>query len=186
MTIRLAAPEDAGELLAIYAQYIHTPITFEYTLPTREEFARRVQETRAQYPYLVAEEGDRIVGYAYAHRLRERIAYQWAAELSIYLDPAARGRGTGKALYRRLLELLALQGVRTVYGCVTSPNPASQALHEGLGFALCGTFHRSGYKSGQWLDVLWYEKEIGAYDPDPQPLPDFPQVLGETAPGCEG
>ena len=180
MTVRFATPEDSGALLAIYAQYIHTPITFECELPSEGEFTQRVAEICRGYPYLVAEEEGRIVGYAYAHTLRERIAYQWTAELSIYLDQSARGRGIGKALYQRLLALLALQGVRTVYGCVTAPNPASEALHGGLGFRLCGTFHKSGYKSGQWWDVLWLEKDIGDHQTAPQPLVPFPQVDRES------
>lgn len=176
MTIRLAAPKDGEALLAIYAQYMDTPITFEYELPSQGEFCQRIEEICSGYPYLVAEEEGRVLGYAYAHTLRERIAYQWAAELSIYLAPSAQGRGLGTALYQCLLELLALQGVRTVYGCVTAPNPASEALHGKLGFRLCGTFHKSGYKSGQWWDVLWLEKEIGEYQKAPEPLVPFPRV----------
>ena len=89
MNIRLAVPEDAAALLAFYAQSIDTPVTFEYTLPSEEEFRSRILETRRNYPYLVAEENGRVVGYAYAHALRERLAYQWMAELSVYLDASA-------------------------------------------------------------------------------------------------
>lgn len=176
MKIRLAGPEDAPALLAIYAQSINTQITFEYALPTEAEFRGRILETSARYPYLVAEEAGQVIGYAYAHALRERLAYQWTAELSIYLDASAQGRGLGKTLYERLMELLKLQGIQGVYGCVTAPNPASEALHRSLGFRLSGTFHRSGYKNGRWWDVLWFEKEIGDYGAEPQPLVPFPQL----------
>ena len=110
MTIRLAVPGDALALLEIYRQYIQTPITFEYELPTLEEFTRRISDTVEQYPYLVLEDQGRLLGYAYAHPEREWKAYQWNAELSIYLAPAAVGKGYGRRLYQALLELLCLQG----------------------------------------------------------------------------
>ncbi|MCD7802119.1 MAG: N-acetyltransferase family protein [Clostridiales bacterium] len=168
--IRLVRPSDAPALLAIYAQSIHTPVTFEYELPTLEQFSERIRDISAHYPYLVLEEGGAVLGYAYAHRLRERAAFGWDAELSVYLDRSAQGRGLGTKLYRVLLELLRRQGVQAVYGCITSPNPASVALHERLSFRYCGVFHRTGYKDGQWWDVLWYEKQIGAGGTPPAPL----------------
>ena len=101
-TIRRAAERDAAALLDIYAPYIRdTVITFEYDVPTAEEFAARIGETAALHPYLVCERDGRPVGYAYAHRIRERAAYDWAAELSIYLAPAAQGQGVGTALMER-------------------------------------------------------------------------------------
>ncbi len=168
--IRLAHPSDAPALLAIYAQSIQTPVTFEYELPSLEEFRERIRDISACYPYLVLEEDGDILGYAYAHRLRERAAFAWDAELSVYLDDSTRGRGLGTELYTVLLELLRRQGVQAVYGCITSPNPASVALHERLGFRYCGAFHRTGYKDGQWWDVLWYEKQIGSGGTPPAPL----------------
>ena len=121
MEIRFAAEADAPALLAIYAQYIETGITFEYQLPTREEFARRIRDFGGTYPYLVCEENGCIVGYAYAHRQAERAAYQWNAELSVYLDRSCTSRGLGRRLYGALIDILRLQGIRTVYGCVTVP-----------------------------------------------------------------
>ena len=107
-TIRQAAERDAAALLDIYALYIRdTVITFEYDVPTAEEFAARIGETAALHPYLVCERDGKPVGYAYAHRIRERAAYDWAAELSIYLAPAAQGQGVGTALYRCLIDLLS-------------------------------------------------------------------------------
>lgn len=180
MKLRFATPADSQALLDIYSQYINTSITFEYDLPTREEFARRISSLLELYPYLVLEDRGRPVGYSYAHQLRERVAYQWSAELSIYLDADAAGRGTGRQLYTALMDLLRLQGVKTVYGVVTHPNPASEGLHHSLGFVLRGIHHNTGYKNGEWLDVAWYEKGIASYDPDPRPVLPIHQIASEA------
>lgn len=169
-TIRLARQADVDDLLAIYAPYLSTTVTFEYVLPSREEFSRRIADVQARFPYLVLEEDGQPVGYAYAHPLGQRAAYQWSGELSIYLSPAAAGKGGGRSLYLALMELLRLQGMRTVYGVVTHPNPASEAFHAAMGFRLLGTQHNSGYKNGRWLDVAWYEKPLSDY-PDAPPVP---------------
>ncbi len=168
--IRFAVAADAAALLGIYGQYIDTPITFECALPSEEAFRRRVAEYGAACPYLVWEEDGRILGYAYAHRLGERAAYQWSAELSIYLGRDSTGRGLGRRLYGALMELLWLQGVRTAYGCVTLPNAGSEGLHAAMGFRLTGTWHRAGFKCGAWRDVGWFEKTIAPYDPSPAPV----------------
>lgn len=170
MTIRFAAPEDADALLDIYAHYISTPVTFEYALPTREEFARRIGTIGRDWPYLVCEEEGSPVGYAYAHPLWERAAYQWNAELSIYLAPQAAGHGLGKALYALLEELLRLQGVRVLYGVVTVPNPASEGLHRACGFTRACLFPAAGCKAGAWRDVAWFRKELAPAGPDPEPV----------------
>ena len=170
MTIRLAVPGDALALLEIYRQYIQTPITFEYELPTLEEFTRRISDALKQYPYLVLEDQGRLLGYTYAHPEREWKAYQWNAELSIYLSSRAAGRGLGTALYLTLMDLLRLQGVKTVCGIVTRPNPASEGLHRALGFRLTGVREKAGYKNGTWHDVMWLEKPLGTYGPQPSPV----------------
>ena len=97
-------------------------------------------------------------------------AYGWGAELSIYLRPDAAGKGLGRRLYRVLIQLLRLQGVHTVYGLVASPNPASEGLHAALGFRVMGVQRKAGYKNGRWIDLLWFERAIASYDPDPAPL----------------
>ena len=178
MGIRMAAAADAAALLAIYNQYIDTSITFEYTLPTEAEFRARITGILGEYPYLVWQEDGRILGYAYAHRHMERAAYQWNAELSVYLDRAARGRGLGRRLYGALMELLTMQGVLSAHALVTSPNPASQALHQSMGFGLTAVQRLAGYKNGAWHDVLWYEKELAPRGPEPAapvPLSALPQ-----------
>ena len=173
MGIRFAAEADAPALLAIYAQYIETGITFEYELPSREEFARRIREFGGTYPYLIWEEDGRIVGYAYAHPEREREAYQFNTELSIYLDQAATGRGIGRRLYSALMDLLVLQGARTAYGVVTDPNPASERIHEKLGFTCVGREPHTAYKFG-WvgLSTWWLPLRKGNAAPEKtHPLP---------------
>ncbi len=181
MEIGFAALQDAGELLAIYRQYIETPITFECQLPTEEAFAERIRSISAGYPYLVCRENGRIIGYAYAHRQAERAAYQWNAELSVYLDRQVRGKGVGRRLYSALMELLRLQGIRTVYALVTMPNPASEGLHRSMGFHLMGVQKSTGYKDGAWRDVAWFEKAIGTYDELPAPPRPLREVLREQA-----
>ena len=137
-TIRLATSADSDAILAIYAPYIQTPITFEEEVPTHAAFQERTNGILASHPYLVAEQDGHVIGYAYAHELRERIAYQWNAELSVYLAPAAQGHGLGSALYQALINLCAAQGIKAVYGIVTSPNTPS----------------------GAWHDVTWYVKYL--------------------------
>ena len=169
-TVRFATEADGPALLAVYEQYIDTSITFEYTLPTAEEFAGRIRDISRVYPYLVLERDGVPAGYAYAHRSREREAYDWVAELSIYLDRTATGQGLGKRLYSLLIDLLAMQGLKTAMGCVTVPNAASEAMHAALGFTRVGLSPNAGYKAGAWRDVSWFEKALGPYDVPPAPL----------------
>lgn len=169
-SVRFASEADADRLLAIYAQYIDTAVTFEYALPTQAAFAGRIRDITERWPYLVCEQDGAAVGYAYAHLARERKAYGWYVELSIYLDRARTGLGLGKRLYALLLELLRLQGVKTAMGCVTSPNPASEALHAALGFDRTGVSRNAGYKNGAWHDVTWFEKPLSSYDVPPSPV----------------
>ena len=179
--IRFAAAKDAAELLEIYAPYVTgTTVSFEYEVPAVEEFRRRVEETSARYPYLVWEEDGALLGYAYAHPYAARPAYQWSAELTVYLRQGVSRRGLGSQLYGALMELLRLQGVRNVYGCVTAENTASVAFHHALGFREAGRFSQVGYKLGRWLDVLWLEKAL-ASGGEPQPLVSFPQVDRDRA-----
>ena len=180
MGMRMAVPGDSAALLSIYREYIQTPITFEYELPSQEEFTHRILSTLACYPYLVWEEQGTPVGYAYAHRLGERDAYQWNAELSIYLSTAICRGGVGQRPYAALMELLRLQGVKTVCGIVTSPNPASEGLHRAMGFRLVGTRKHAGYKNGVWLDVLWFEKSISPHGSNPSPVIPISQLPREA------
>ena len=169
--IRFATEQDAPALAAIYRPYVeNTSVSFEFEAPSDEEFAARIREISSFYPYLVWEEDGHPLGYAYAHRVAARAAYQWGTELSVYLDPNAIRRGIGSALYRAMLNLLSAQGVLMAYACITSPNEPSDALHKAFGFTLSGTWYRSGFKQGTWHDVHWLQKELA-------PLPDKPEPL---------
>ena len=171
LTYRLAVESDAAAILAIYEPYIKdTAVTFECETPTLAEFTQRVRGISADYPYIVCLADGGIAGYAYAHRQMERDAYQWNAELSVYIGSAWQGRGIGMVLYGALIEILRLQNIRSVYGGVTLPNEASEKLHSACGFAKLGTYHNTGWKCGSWHDVAWFEKQIGEYDLKPQPF----------------
>ena len=180
MALRLARPEDAPALLAIYGQYIDTPITLEAELPEEAEFTRRVSSTLEHYPYLVWEEDGALLGYAYAHPERTRAGFQWNAELSIYLDRSAAGRGLGRRLFGALLDLLTAQGVRTVYGVVTLPNPASEGLHRAFGFHQLAVHRKTGYKNGTWVDVAWFDRALSSYPANPAPVTPMPQLDRRT------
>ena len=169
MSLRFVRQEDGPALLAIYAQYIHTPITFEYELPSQAEFDRRIREFSGFYPYLVWEEDGKVLGYAYAHRQFERAAYQWNVEITVYLDQAACGKGLGPRLHRAVLELLRLQGIKSVYAYIIAANTPSRRMCEAMGYTLAATFPTTGFKAGAWQDMCWYLKLLSGFEPDPQP-----------------
>ena len=170
LTIRFAKEADAKDLLKIYAQYIDTTITFEYVLPSEQEFQRRIREFSEVYPYLVCEQDGEVIGYAYAHRAFERAAFGWDAEVSIYLDRAARGQGIGKICYKVLLELLKQQRIITVYSLISTPNARSEKLHAEMGFEWIGTHKNTGYKAGKWCDISWYQIQLNPYVDNPAPI----------------
>lgn len=160
-TIRFAQLSDAPALLSIYAHYVeNSVITFEYDVPSLEEFEGRMMKIQREYPYLVCELDQNIVGYAYAHRHMERAAYQWNVEVSIYLLPQVQRRQIGTALYTALLEILKLQGLQTAISCITLPNDASLALHRSFGFTEIGVLRNAGYKFDAWRDVIWLQKAL--------------------------
>ena len=172
ITIRTATPDDAAALLAIYAPYVtKTAITFEYDVPTAEEFARRIRHTLERYPYLVAVLGGEIVGYAYAAEFKNRAAYQWAVETSIYLRGDVQRRGIGAQLYEALEQRLRQQGILNMNACISYPvvecDPyltlQSVRFHERMGFALLAHFHKCGLKFGRWYDMVWMERLIGEH-----------------------
>mgnify|MGYP002546125355 CR=1 FL=1 len=174
LRIRLASADDADGIRAVYAPFVDTPVTFEEEVPSCETYRERIVLVCEKYPCLVAEEGGHIIGFSYAHELRERIAFQWNAELSVYLAPTAQGQGVGSRLYAALLELLRLMGIKAVYGVVTSPNAASERLHRAFGFALMGVQPHAGFTCGAWHDVAWYVREIAPFEDAPAPPAPFP------------
>lgn len=161
-----------------------TAITFEYTVPDVEEFAARMRATLRRYPYLVAERGGELVGYAYAGPFGTRAAYDWAVEMSIYLREDQRHQGTGRRLYAALEAVLRAQNVQNLYACIGYPDGADDAhltknsaqFHAHLGYRLVGEFSRCGYKFGTWYSMVWTEKSIGAHGESPAPVRPFPEL----------
>lgn len=184
--LRLAKPEDAKELLRIYAPYVkETAITFEYEVPTEEEFRGRIEKTLQHYPYLVAEDETGILGYAYAGRFQPRVAYDWAAETSIYIRMDQKRRGLGRMLYQALEEALKRQGILNVYACIACTETEDAHLkndsiffHEHLGYRLVGTFYQCGYKFHHWYDMVWMERMIGEHREEQESLRLFPEIRG--------
>ncbi|WP_343209858.1 N-acetyltransferase family protein [Anaerolentibacter hominis] len=171
MQIRLAKPSDAEELINIYRPYVEqSAITFEYEVPAEREFRERIRRVGEKYPYLICENEGEILGYCYAHEMHERAAYQWDAELSVYVKQNKRGRGIGTLLYQMLLELLKLQRIQTVTACITLPNEESRAFHESFGFRQTGYSAKAGYKLGEWHDVGWFELALGEHENPPRPF----------------
>lgn len=177
LVFRFAAENDAEKILEIYKPYVeNTTITFEYNVPTIEEFRERIREILKDYPYIVCEYGNEIVGYAYAHRIWSRAAYQWDAELSIYTNEKYAGNGIGKKLYGILLEILKLQNVVNVYGLVTYPNKSSEKLHNYFGFKKVAFFENVGFKFGKWIAVTWFEKAINPYFENPESIKRISEI----------
>lgn len=165
MQIRAARREDAFKIREIYAPYVEkTIVTFDYEVPTVEEMENRIIQTLKTYPYLVAVIDDEVVGYAYASSFKGRRAYDWACELSIYVDENMKHHGIGKELYEKLLEYLRKMNIKSVYACIGYPNEASERFHESFGFQTIGHFSKCGYKFHEWIDMIWMEKHIGDFD----------------------
>lgn len=173
ITIRLATPSDAAGILQIYAPYIReTSFTFETEVPAEEAFAQRIRQYLSLCPWVVAEENGVIAGYAYASGYRERVAYQWSVECSVYIHDDFHRRGIAQALYTSLFEILSKQGFRNVYAVINLPNDRSVALHEKLGFTYFATYEQVGYKLGKWKNVGWWRLILNDFGNDPAaPIP---------------
>lgn len=175
ITIRSAKAEDAERLLEIYSYYVkNTAISFEYDVPTLQEFCGRIENTLKRYPYLVIEKNGKIEGYAYASAFSGREAYAWSCALSIYLDHAAQKCGLGRKIYEALEEKLKEMGFHNLYACIAYPDVEDEYLdanspefHAHMGFVRVGEFHKCGYKFGHWYNMLWMEKIIGNHRPEP-------------------
>ena len=201
ITIRPAIQQDAEALLQIYAPYVEkTAITFEYDVPTVEEFAGRISKVLQKHPYLVAEISGEPVGYAYAGPFKERAAYDWAVETTVYVREDMKKHGIGRALYTALEKALAAQGILNLNACIAFPENENEYLtrdsvkfHERMGFNEVGRFHKCGYKFGRWYDMVWMEKFIGEHVENPPAvrtaapehydggrLEDFEKMLSEV------
>jgi L-amino acid N-acyltransferase YncA len=175
--IRLATPDDARGVHAIYAPVVRkTAISFELDPPTVKEMQKRIMKTLEHWPWLVCERRGKLLGYAYGSQHRERAAYQWSVDVSVYIQARVRRLGVGRALYRSLFALLALQGIYHAYAGITLPNPASVGLHESLGFQPVGVYRRVGYKLGAWHDVGWWQLALQPQAALPHPPIDLSAV----------
>ena len=182
--LRIAAPEDAAALAEIYAPYVReTAITFEYDVPSVEEFAGRIAHVLEKFPYLAAENGGEIVGYAYAGAFQSRAAYQWCAEMSVYVKRDVRRMGVGRKLYDAMETILKMQRLTNVEACIAVPSRPDAHLtldsvrfHEKMGYRMVGAFHQCGYKFDTWYDMVWMEKHIGEHVSGQAPMLRFEEV----------
>lgn len=172
MLIRHADPDDAAGCLAVYAPYADdTAVSFELCAPPLEEYRERMARISDTHAFLVAEDASGIAGFAYASVHRERLAYRWTCEVSVYLAPEFQGQGVGRALYGALFPLLRQQGYRLLLAGISVPNARSVALHRSLGFQEVGVYHRIGWKAGAWRDVMWLSLQLGPENEETQPPP---------------
>ena len=171
ISIRFAKPEDAKELLKIYAYYVtDTAISFETEVPSEEEFKLRIEEVLKSYPFIVACKDDEILGYAYLHSFVGRKAYELSAETTIYLNPDKKKMGIGKKLYSVLEDIAKAQNITNLYSCIGYVdkedeylNNNSAQFHEHIGFRMVGKFENCGHKFGRWYHMVWMEKIIGEH-----------------------
>ena len=184
--VRVANLEDAAALLKIYTPYVqNTAITFDYEVPTLEEFTEKIERILKKYPVLVAESENGIVGYAYADVFKNKAAYDWAVEMTIYVDADCKKMGIGSLLYEELERLLKAQNIVNLNVCIAYPEEEDEYLtkdsvrfHEKLGYRMVGEFHQCGYKFNRWYNMIWMEKHIGLHT-IPQPEMVFFEKLGK-------
>lgn len=182
--IRHVELSDAKALVEVYRYYVeHTAITFEYDVPAVEEFEGRIMGITQKYPYLVAEKDGNIIGYAYTSAFHVRKAYEWSAEMSIYLSDDAKGLGLGRKLYEILEDISKRQGITNLYACIGAPEVEDEYLtnnsihfHEHMGYKLIGRFTKCGYKFGRWYDMVWMEKIISPHQDDVEEMIPYPAL----------
>lgn len=177
ISIRKAAASDLPGILALYSVYImETTHTFEYVVPSLDEFHDRFNTITEHFPWLICECDGKLAGYAYASAAFKRAAYNWDADLAVYLDSRFHRQGIATALYSCLIDLLKLQGYYNLYAVITANNTPSVNFHRTFGFTDIGVFHKSGYKFGTWIDVLWMEKSLRHHNLEPAPTVAFNQL----------
>ncbi len=180
--IRLIEEADIPAALEVYRPYVlHTAITFEYEVPTLEEFTHKVYTITEDYPWLICEYDGAIAGYVYGSKHRARTAYQWSPEATVYMNERFHGLGLAKVMYHALFDLLRLQGYVNVYAGVGIPNAKSEAFHLSCGFEELGVFKRVGYKLGAWHDTRWFQMHLAEHTIDPPWPRKIADVVGTTA-----
>lgn len=176
---RLAQLSDAEDLLNIYAPYVkNTDITYEYEVPSIDEFKQRMENVLSKFPYIVAIVDDKIAGYVYASTFRQRLAYNWGLETSIYIMEQFQGNHLGEKLYKILEAILQKQNITNLYASITYPNPQSIMFHTKMGYKKIAHFTKCGYKAGKWLDMIFMEKMINKHSIPAKKiiyLPDMPK-----------
>ncbi|HEY9785506.1 MAG TPA: arsinothricin resistance N-acetyltransferase ArsN1 family B [Candidatus Obscuribacterales bacterium] len=159
--LRFVKTTDAERIAAIYAEYCRSsPATFEIEPPAISQIKARIEKTMNVFPWLVIEEREIVRGYAYAGQHRERAAYRWSADVSVYIENGYQHRGFGKALYTPLLALLTELGFYNAFAGITLPNDGSVGLHRAMGFTAAGIFRNVGFKLNRWHDVQWWHKQL--------------------------
>jgi L-amino acid N-acyltransferase YncA len=171
VVVRPAGAADAPACARIYEPYVlETAITFELEPPPAQEMAARIAAASRSHAWLVLEDGGRVAGYAYGTTYKQRPAYRWACEVSVYVERGRRRTGAGRALYEELFAILRRRGYLTAIAGFTVPNEASEALHRAMGFEEVGTYRRIGYKLGRWHDVAWLQRALApAQEPPAEP-----------------
>lgn len=183
--IRAARSEDAAAIAAIYAPYvIGGTVSFETDAPDARAMRGRMTASDGYYPWIVATNGEEaggVLGYAYATRFRDRPAYRYVVETSIYLAGDAQRQGAGRLLYEALVDTLRAQGFTQAIGVIALPNDGSIKLHEAVGFRRAGVYREVGFKHGRWIDVGWWQCELNdsAVPPvEPRPFSEVGVVRG--------
>ena len=177
IVVRTATTADAEDIRQIYAPFVlSTAASFETQVPTVIEMEARIKKILQKFPWIVYEADAKVRGYTYATAYREREAYQWTCESSIYLHPDLHGKGIGKLLYEALFGILKIQGLVNVYGVITLPNEASTRLHEACGFEHFAVYDNVGYKLDSWQKVGWWKLRLNEYNPEPSPPLAFSQL----------
>ncbi len=180
-TIRPVRESDAATLAAIYSYYATQTVgTFNTVSPSEQEYIEKIRHITPLYPFLVLEDGNTLLGFAYPDRMRPHDAYLWDVELTIYLSPdAPKRRGLGSLLLGALLRVLTRQGFTSAYSVITYPNQPSIGLHQAFGFVEVGHFPKAGFKQGRWLDIVWLHRSLADHSTQPQPPLPFSQLTSE-------
>jgi len=169
--IRTAHIADARDIQAIYAPVVTaTAISFELEPPSIAQIEDRIRDTLPRFPYLVCVEDEEVMGYAYAGAHRERAAYRWSVDVTIYVNEVARRSGVGRSLYGSLIRILQRQRFHAAFAGITLPNEGSVALHRSLGFQLVGVYEEVGFKFGRWHGVSWWRRGLCEGQPAGEPI----------------
>jgi len=181
-TIRLITEADAVEVLEIYKPFVlDTIISFEYEVPAVDEFLRRIKSVSSEFPWLLCLLGDKIVGYAYASKHRDRMAYQWSVDSAVYLSPAFQGKGIARILYESLFSILRMQGYYNVYAGISLPNERSVGFHKAMGFEEIGIYKKTGYKLGNWHNTAWFQLHLTDHRDNPSIPGKISELTGTSS-----